>query len=299
MRLKFGFLSALLAGALVVGASAPAKAITLTVSVTDSSGIVYGGSVAGDRQAAESVSALDNGGSAADSIGNSIDFVTRYISTAAADRASNSGGGTQTATINSNYTVTFTVSGAYSGEQWTATIGTTLRGGLTALDDATGGIGGGGTASVTNVTGKLNGTTDSLLSLASSASQGGTSSTSGTQVNVNASNSKIVTGTGNGSFTLNFTWTSLASSPQNLLGGDETGARFGYNNPLGGASADDYPGPSGASRPNGLSTNPALGDGHWVTGSLVVNTVPEPSTLALAGIGALGCGLAAWRRRRS
>lgn len=298
MKTKFGFLSALLAAALVVGATTPAKAIMVSVSVANASTITLTGSASGDRAAAQSVSVLDAGGSAPDVIGNTIDFVTRYVSNAAADRAAATGGSTHRATVDTNYTVTVTVSGAFSGQQWTAVIGTNLRGGLTALDDASG-TSGSGNASVSNVTGKLNGGTDALLSLTTSANQGGTSSTSGTQVNVNASNSKSVTGTGNGVFTLNFTFSSTASSPQSLLGGDEHAARFGINDVLGGASADNYAGPSGASRPNGLSNDPALGDGHWVTGVLTVNTVPEPSTLALAGIGAIGLGLAAWRRRRA
>jgi hypothetical protein len=299
VKTKFGFLSALMAAALVVGAGAPAKAITLTVTSVDSTTVSLTGGASGDRAEGHLLSVSDNGGSTADVIGNTIDMASRYISTAAADRASATGGSTATAGITTNYTLTFTVSGAFSGEQWSAKINTVMRGGLTALDDASGTASAGST-NVSNITGKLNGSVDSLLGLTVAASQGGTSSTSGTQVNVNASGTKTVTGTGNGFFTLNFAWTTSASSPQGLIiGGDEEAARFGFNNPLGGASADDYAGPSGASRANGLSANPALGDGHFINAVLTVNVVPEPSTLAMAGIGAIGLGLAAWRRRRA
>jgi hypothetical protein len=299
VKTKFVLLSALVAAALVVGATAPAKAITLTVTGVNSTTASLTGGASGDRAQGNSLSVLDNGGSAADSIGNTIDVASRYVSTAAADRGAATSGGTANATVSSNYTLTFTISGAYSGENWSVVIDHRLRGSLTALDDGSGASSGNNTT-VSNVTGKLNGVTDGALGLASAASQGTTSSTSGTQTQVNVAGTKTVTGTGNGSFTLNFSYSSTAASPQALIiGGDESAARFGFNNPLGGASADDYPGPSGASRPNGLSNDPTLGDGHFVNAVLTINTVPEPSTLAMAGIGAIGLGLAAWRRRRA
>lgn len=150
---------------------------------------------------------------------------------------------------------------------------------------------------MTNVTGRLNGGVDGLLGLTTSANQGGTSATSGTQTNVNAGNSKTVTGTGNGVFTLRFTFTTSASSPQNIINGDEQAARFGLQGTMGSTSADDYSGPSGALRPNGLSSDPLLGDGHFVNAVLTVVTVPEPSTFALLGLGLIGLGAMRFRRK--
>jgi hypothetical protein len=49
-----------------------------------------------------------------------------------------------------------------------------------------------------------------------------------------------------------------------------------------------------------IHANLQLGNPSYnLNGSAVSAVVPEPSTLALAGLGALGLGLAAWRRRRA
>lgn len=291
MKLKVGFLSALVAGALVLCASTPARAIMLSVSGVNSSTTSGSGGSSSDRATAQSLSITNGGGSVGDSIGNTILAASRYISNAAADRGVAFSGGTANAGVSTDYTLTVFVSAPFSGEQWQVDIDTRLTGGLTALDDALG-ASSSGSASVSAVTGRYNGSIDAGLGLASSTSRGGTSSTSGTQTNVNfTSPIYSVFGTGSGSFTLRFTFSTSASSPQNAAGGDEQAARFGSSGPLGGASADDYPGPSGASR---TQSN----DGHFVNLKLTVNVVPEPSTFAMAGIGAVGLALAAWRRRR-
>jgi hypothetical protein len=137
MKLRTRFLSACAAAALVLGASAPAKAILLTVTSSNASTTTAtGGSGAGERAAAQSLSVSDNGGSTADVIGNTINMASRYVSNASADRGGPAfGGGSAVATVNTDYTLTFTVSGAFSGQQWSTVVDTRLRGGLTALDD--------------------------------------------------------------------------------------------------------------------------------------------------------------------
>jgi hypothetical protein len=229
----------------------------------------------------------DAGGSAIDVIGSTINAASRYASNAAADRAVAISGGTASATINSDYTLTVSVT-ALPSMSWTVDIDTRLTGSLVQLDDNLG-VGNGGSVSVSNVVGRYNGGVVANLGLTSAASQGSTTSTSGVQTAVNvASPIYTVTGTGSQSFPLRFTWSSLANSPAAINGGDETSARFGAAGPLGGASADDYP---------GVGSRNILNDGHFVNMVLTV-TVPEPSTIAMGGIGAVGLALAAWRRRR-
>lgn len=198
-------------------------------------------------------------------------------------------GGTANATINSDYTLTFTITGALPVTQWEIVLGTRITGSLTAVDDNAG-LGNGGNATLTAVTGRLNGVVDAQLGLASAGSSGSTSSTSGVQTSINVTNSKTVTGTGNGSFTLRFTWTSTATSPQALNGGDEHAVRLGADGPLGGATADDYPGVGNRNQAN---------DGHFVNATLNVLVVPEPATIALLGVGAVGVVIAARRRSRA
>lgn len=285
MNRKFGFLCALVALALVFGASAPAKAIMMSVVATNASTTTLSGPGA-DRAATHSVNVGDAGGSAFDITGSTISAASRYISNAAADRPVAFSGGTASATVNSDYTLTVSVT-ALASMSWKIEVDTRLTGSLVQLDDNLG-VGNGGTANVSNVTGRYNGGIVGDLGLASAASRGSTDSTSGVQTAVNVSSPiYTITGTGSASFPLRFTWSSLANSPQAVNGGDETAARFGAPSVLGGASADDYP---------GVGSRNIANDGHFVNMNLTV-TVPEPSTIAMGAIGAFGVALAAWRRR--
>jgi hypothetical protein len=64
MKSQSRILSAVLAGALVLGVAAPAKAIILTVTAVNNSTQSLTGGGSGDRAATNSLSVIDSGGSA-------------------------------------------------------------------------------------------------------------------------------------------------------------------------------------------------------------------------------------------
>src|SRR4051794_13966672 len=108
MKTEFGFLSALVATALVVGAAAPVSAIMISVSVANNTTQSQAGPTT-DRAGAQSLSITDSVASTSDAAGASVDIATRYISNAAADRPIAFSGSTARQTWNTNYTVTFSV----------------------------------------------------------------------------------------------------------------------------------------------------------------------------------------------
>lgn len=293
MKTKFGFLSALLAAALVVGATTPAKAILMNVSTANNSTTQLTGGGSGDRALAQSLTITDSAASTPDSIGASVDVATRYASNVAADRGIATSGSTATARINTDYTVTFSVTPQYSGTTYQVVVDTRILGELTLLDDVAGSQ---SNAEISNVTGKLNSVVTAGLGLTGIAENfsTGTGTNDAQEKNKSASNSiNLGTFSGPQTFTLNFTFFTRAAAPQSLLGADEAAVRLGASGPLSGATADDYPGP--ADVVDRIQNN----DGHFVTVTTTILTVPEPSTIAMAGIGAVGLCLAAWRRRRA
>ena len=95
---------------------------------------------------------------------------------------------------------------------------------------------------------------------------------------------------GTQSFQLTFTWTMSASSTGGpLSGGPEEAVRLGAAGQLGFATADDYPGVGSRTQAN---------DGQIVNFSAFVLSVPEPSGMVLAALGAIGFVLAATGRCR-
>lgn len=293
MKTKFGFLFALAAAALVVGAAAPAKAILMNVSTSNASTTTLTGGASGDRALAQSLTITDSAASTPDVIGVSVDVATRYTSNVAADRAIATSGSTATARIDTNYTVSFSVIPQYSGSTYQIVVDSKILGELTLLDDVAGTQ---SNAEISNVTGKLNGVTTAGLGLTGIAENfsTGTGTNDAQEKNKSASNSiNLGTFSGPQSFTLNFTFFTRAAAPQSLLGADEAAVRLGSSGPLSGATADDYPGP--ADVVDRIQNN----DGHFITVTTTILSVPEPSTMVMAGIGAIGLCLAAWRRRRA
>lgn len=278
--------------ALLLGASAAKATPILNINTTGvnntTTSLTGGGS--GDRAAAHNLT-FSGAGPVAVSLGATLTASSRYVSNVAADRGSALSGGTANATANTNYTVQFTIDpGTISAKvQYTVDIDTLLRGWLTAVDDSGIGSSSGGSSVISNVTAKVNTVNNPTLSLASAANIGGTSGTNDVAIN-KAGGISLGPFTGVNVFTLQFTWTTTATSPQNVAGGDEHAVRLGAPGPLGGASADDYPGPNNRNINN---------DGHFVNVTATIVAVPEPSTLAMATVAGLGIAFFGWRRRRA
>jgi hypothetical protein len=265
--------------ALCAGFASAASAVTLSgVGTTNSSTVsATGGGGAGDRAAVQGLQTLGT---------TPVSIATRFWATGAADRAVALSGGTANATVNMNYTITFSAT-AFAGNAYSITVNTSLLGALSAVDDAAGlGAGGSSSAAVVNGSRTGPGSLSGSLSLSPAQSIGGTSSSTNTVVNRNGSATISAVGTGAAQiFTLTFTVQFVATSPQSVGNGDEHAFRFGLSTatggPLSGASADDYAGLGGR---NGLN------DGHFVT----ITAVPEPGTLLGVGLGLALLGL---RRR--
>jgi hypothetical protein len=286
------FLSAVATAALVLAASTPAQAISISItSIVDNTGVTLTGGGSGDRAQAHSVSATNPGTFVADALNATVNAASRYIGNVAADRGSAFSGGTANATLNVNYTVNFQITpdNLDAFHTYTVAIGTNMLGAATQLDDASG-VSNGGTATITNVSGFLGVNPNAGLNLASAASQGGTSSTSGAATQFSANNLlNLGPFSGVQNLSVRFTWAMTATSPQAVNGGDETSVRLGASGPLGGASADSYPGVGNRTQAN---------DGHFVNIAATMVTVPEPSTFILAGMAGVGIVLAARRRAR-
>lgn len=277
----------------VVLLTAPdAKAITLTVNsvvktASDTANYINNNSnSAGEWQSA--VSTLNAGSSKVDFLGQTVTGATRYASVLGSDTDPLQFA-TRTDNATSNYSVQFTVS-AVTGYTYSLAIDTKFLGYLVNRNE---GSGNGTEAILTNVTGTINAVSNANLGLATSATQtlGGNTATA---VSKNATLN--LTGlTGTNVYTLNFTWTERTSSNNNISNSDEAVVLLGLGSGVSSSAgnigaADDYPGTSGVTNPATL--------GHFATFTATITAVPEPSTFALAGIGLVVGGLAAWRRRR-
>ncbi|MBL9123155.1 MAG: PEP-CTERM sorting domain-containing protein [Planctomycetaceae bacterium] len=266
-----------------------AKAITITVnSITKLGGNTATGVVGSSnrRSSYDSAVSITNAGtSTADSVGASVTGGTRYASTQTSD-ANGVFVGSASLTATASYQVVFTVTPGLAGTVYDLEIDTSRIGAFVIRDETSASA----SASLSAVTGTLNGPVDGGLALAALP---GLNTSSTTVQAINQANTTTLTGlTGPQVFTLTFNWTGSTNSSSGANGGDEAVVLMGLDTRINGdvGAADDYPGTSGR-------TNPA-GDGHFVNITATITAVPEPSTFALAGIGLAVGGFAAWRRRR-
>jgi hypothetical protein len=298
--MRFTRISPLLAGAMLALAfsawpSADARAISISVaSAVDNTVANLTGGGSGDRAQGRALTTTNAGGNTggADLLGvpGQVGAATRFAANVAADRSAATGGSTATASDAVNYTVSFNVAPVFAITQYTVSVSTSILGAVTALDDGSG-VSGSGTAVMTAVSGFLSNVANASLNLASAANQNGTSNTSGVATQFSANNVlNLGPFTGPQTITLKFTWTMTASSPQSLIGGDEQAVRLGFAGPLGGASADEYP---------GVGNRNINNDGHFVTVQVTPTLIPEPGTWLLMGLGLLGLPILRRRVRKA
>lgn len=250
-------------------------ALLITPTGTNNSTTTLTGGAGVDRaaQSALTLSAAGfNGGVI--TIGSTATTSTRYTSSAAADRGAATGGSTAVGQVNTNYTVNFNIADPGTGYLYDVDISAVIRGALRAREDGV--ASGSGLARLTSIT-----SSNAALSVAyggGQLQQGGTSNTTGVEISVNDTRNTTISGlSGAQNIALTFSWTTRAESPQNLIGGDEHAALFGINDIHGGNNTDNYPGSPARTQAN---------DGHFVTATVRVTQVPEPSSalLALSGL---------------
>ena len=283
--------AALVAAASCISLSGDAKAVSISITSTvDNTVTTLTGGGSGDRAQNRTLVTTNAGETTPDAISAIVNASTRFASTVAADRGSATSGSTAVAQNAVNYSVSFSVTPDFGASVYTIDINSSILGAASARDDHSG-LGGSGVASMSNVSGFLNAIPNGNLNLVSAATRNGTSNTSGQDTQFSGSNLlSLGPFSGPQNFTLTFTFTQRAESPQNLIGGDEQAVRMGISDPLGGANPDNYPG------------NPArvlANDGHFVSIKATILEVPEPSTYALAIMSMVSLGAVTLRRRRA
>jgi hypothetical protein len=283
--------AAFIAVASCICLSGNARAVTINIgSTTDNTVTTLTGGGSGDRAQGRSLVTTLAGQFTPDAINAMVNASTRFASTVAADRGSSTSGGTAVAQNAVNYAISFSVTPDFAASLYKIDISTLIFGAASARDDHSG-VGSSGVASMTNVSGFLDNNPNAGLNLVSAATRNGTNNTSGQDTQFSANNLlSLGPFSGPQNFTLRFTMTMRAESPQNFIGGDEQAVRMGISDPLAGSSPDNYPG------------NPArvlANDGHFVSIKATILEVPEPSTYALAAMSFVSLGAVALRRRRS
>jgi hypothetical protein len=176
-------------------------------------------------------------------------FKVRYAEVIGVDEGF--GGSDRTETLNSDYTISFSVTAPVN---YSLAVSTSVNGAFTLEDDG----GGAAHANLSAVTGsQTGGTLSGPLGLSDPGQLDGNG---GGNVPFNITSSATITGTSNGvakPHTLHFTWSGSCRSEGGLFtNGDECAVRMGIPISYGGETAGDYPGVGGRNAAN---------DGHFVT----------------------------------
>jgi hypothetical protein len=232
-----------------------------------------------------SLSTLNAGGAAGDTIGSSVAAATRYAAVIAADTGQNNN---INRTATSNYSITFTVTAAPTA-LYDLTIDTSRIGTITKVDD--------GSATARHVIaslGAVSGTVDAAAASALGLPSLGHDTTVNASTNepFSQSNQLVIPNlTGTHTITLSFSWTSSVGLPDATIatGNDEIAIRLGMaGTQTTRVSAEDYP---------GVGSRVIGNDGHFVNISAeVTNIVPEPGTLAMVALGLAGIARSGRRR---
>ena len=273
-----------LTGALALGVTSSAHAVAisgLTVSL----------------DAGNTANLFDDVGANAEQISSSVavtsstatTFVTRYQAGVYTDAGGN-GAVNNTTTLNASYTLTFNVTNA-AGELWRLDLVTSRIGARTAVDDGQGQS----AFSLGAVTGFLGGSgTLSSGSLGLAAIANSQQSTA-VDLAFNQSGAASISGSGNGTVTLRFTFSATSQTIVQGNGanaqGDEAAIRMGIPATLSQFTAGNYPGPGNRTAAN---------DGHFVDLDLLdLGPVPEPDTALMLtfGLGVLAIQGRARQRR--
>lgn len=232
-----------------------------------------------------SLSTLNAGGSAGDTIGSSVAAATRYAAILAADTGQNNN---INRTATSNYSITFTVTAAPTA-MYELTIDTSRIGALTRIDDTN------TSRQAITTMGAVSGTVDAIAdaALALPGISQNESINSNKNTPFSQTNQLVISNlTGTQTITLSFTWTSTVNLPTATAatGNDEIAIRLGLaGTQTTRVTAEDYPGSA--------FPRTQANDGHFVNISAeVTNIVPEPGTFAMLGLGLAGIARAGRRR---
>jgi hypothetical protein len=222
---------------------------------------------------------------APDTFGSVTELIARYAMIVALDRQNTTG--TATNTMNSSYSITFTVDNP-AGETVQIDIDTLRIGALTNITDSTGNS----TITLGAIAGQLDsgsglaaepGFTMSSATLTAAGNEGDLNSAFN---QTGASTVTIVTNALTSTYILQFDYTSSVTSTW-----DEGAIRMGIAGNIATATADDYPGAT-------FPRSPTTDDGHFVDVTATIISAPEPAPSALIGRGLVGLALRARRASR-
>jgi hypothetical protein len=283
MRRSYGKFSNLLAAAAIGLAACCSAHANLVVSVSTVNNTTY--TVAGGgAQFLQNLAVTNAGGSMALACNASVTAATHYSSITVGDNGSNSAA--DRAQGFTDYTATFSVAMPV-GHFYRIDIVSRITGAATVVDDYALGNGTNGIASITNVTGSVNGVGLASLNLTSATTQTGSSGTN--DVPFNVSNTYTILGIpGSGAaqtYAVRIQFSTVGNSQLNTSvfdNSDEAALRLGIAGSLGSISADDYP---------GAGSRTIADDGHFLTFTAtydILTCIPEPSSALLALTGLVG-----------